>query len=511
MTTRDELASLRAQELAELAVRRQRVVQPLDGLTVPFDAAFVAHVGQQATKVWVVLLGSRGPDGITQATVASIQRNIAGVRWKDSDEKRVSAPQVRRALARLNDLRLVRDVGWRLVELPANKVKEVDPVLGTTRSVFCRVVVGNVLQTKPGSGNASGREVEVSLPTGTLEQVERSSTRGGRRKGAGRPRAEIKPCRGFDSKKDSNHGDPLHGLKSGLAQSQRGRESNRGEVIVQSREETVVAFLPSEEKRAAAPRPSPFGGAEVEMLAEGLLGEESDEGRGLFGQGSPVALSPDAWSALPPFPGVAVVSPAAIPAPPMVAAGASEEERVALLLSAYNQTAARLLPREFNPHARQALKAPDRKVLVKAAALLLEHEVSPLRWAEFSFEGWAKGGEAESDAPAKGSGRGRPRAVRPPLRWVYAERRVAEKSGWARSALERRGSSVVVTRALRSLISRWQQMMVAVLRGEVSPTEAGEQFFPNGLYQRLVEKAQSEGRREQDRINTDIAAGKYLW
>lgn len=202
----------------------------------------------------------------------------------------------------------------------------------------------------------------------------------------------------------------------------------------------------------------------------------------------------------------------------MVGAGASEEERVELLLAAYNQTAARLLPREFNPHTRQALKAPDRKVLVKAAALLLEHEVSPLRWAEFSFEGWAKGGEPadEGQEPAdegkaKGSGRGRPRAVRPPLRWVYAEKRVAGKSGWARSALERRGSSVVVTRALRSLIAKWQQMMVAVLRGEVAPEDAGAKFFPDGLYERLVEKARSEGRREQDRINTDIAAGKYLW
>jgi len=97
------------------------------------------------------------------------------------------------------------------------------------------------------------------------------------------------------------------------------------------------------------------------------------------------------------------------------------------------------------------------------------------------------------------------------LRWAFAPKRIAEKAGWARSAYERRGGSVVLTRTQRVLMSKWAAMQAEVLRGTATPAEAAAAYFPDGAYERLVAKAQQEAQREQAQIDTDMAAGKYLW
>ena len=491
MTPRQELASLRAQELAEVAVRRQRIVKPLDGIAVPFDTTFVAHVGQQATKVWVVLLGARGADGYTQATLEGIQRIIANVPWKTAEEKRVTLHQVRRALTRLKELKLVRDAGWQLTDVAHPKAKK-DPVLGTVKEVYRRLIVGNVRQ-QPGV-------VEVLLPTETVVGVEKATTRGGARKGSGRPRkgvSEAPPTARFEIEKIKPRA--RFEIESEPVRT-RARIKPRG--IIRLSSPTEVVLLPSEEERGAERRPL-FSG-EPETAMDELLGEVDGGGRELLGGGSPAQVSMVAWSMLPPFPGVGVVEPPTVPAPPMVQAEQSEEDRVTLLLSAYDMALRQHLPREFNPHNGKKPTAAERKLLLEASRNLLDHKVSPLRWVEFSLDGWKALGKAE-DTPVKNW------KPRPMLRWVYAPKRIEEKAGWARSAYERRGGTAVLTRTMRQFVARWNTMMQAVLRGEVSPDAAGEKFFPNGQYDRLVEKAVTEGRQLQEKIDTDIRAGIYLW
>lgn len=501
MTTPKEAVSPRTAELAGFLIARHRTVQPLAGLPVPFNDVFVAHVGDQATKVWAVLLGVRDSQGTTHVTIGGIQRLVADLPWQQPSHGQLSQPQIRRAVARLKVLRLVLDIGWE-----HSLSKDGDAM----RELYRRKVVGNIRRRKDA--------VEVLLPDDARGQVNMATTHGGKRAGAGRPK-RIQVVGGAarlenpdDTSSDIQVVEGSPRLENQPDQAGRGRESKRaakGREVVE--QEDVVAFLPSEEKPAAAPRFLFSGEAEADtsMHDVGLLRCHDDGDRGLVGGGAARTYSPDEWGLLPPFPGVATLRPAVVPPPPMVAQSATDEERVTMLLTAYNLALAHQLPRVFNKHANTSkpLKAAERKLLVDASHALYEHNVSPLRWVEFSLSTFAA--SAEAAAKKKGREPGAPRC--PPLAFVFTVDRINTKAGWARRAFDRRGGNFVLTRSARIIVSKWTAMMSAVLRGEVSPRDAGAKFFPEGQYERLVEKAVAEAQREQARIDTDIAAGKYLW
>ena len=238
---------------------------------------------------------------------------------------------------------------------------------------------------------------------------------------------------------------------------------------------------------------------------DGLPIETDADGSLLQGAGLPPRLDADKWAALPPYPGLAVVQPAVIPAPPMVPDEAGEEVCVTMLLSAYGTTLRRAAPREFNPYSKHAPKAAERKLLVAAAHALRQHGVSPLRWCEFSFGVWKHGRDADK------AGGKEQRAERPALRVVYSLKRVEETAGWARNEYERRGEQVVFTRSLRSLLERHALMVSLVLGGKHTPESAAAECFPGDTYARMVEKARADARREQAAIDTRMAAGEYLW
>jgi hypothetical protein len=432
------------------------------------DAALAAQIGKAALVVWAALLKARGENDLTHITLRGVCRLAS---------QKLSEHQVRRALARLKTLGIVTDIGWEHTEVPCSSTER-SPLLGNVREVYSRRVVG------------SARVGEVGLPSDVWHKVERSVSHGGRRKGAGRP-ARIK-----------SHGVPC-GLNTGPQVPENTKERIKPHGRCRNKKEDLI-FLPSEERCAAARRLSSSSEEGVSQV-DGLPVESDEHGSLLLGTGLPPRISSEAWSLLPPYPGIAAVKPATIPSPPMVPPEASEEECVKMLLAAYGTTLRRKMPREFNPHSKHAPKGAERALLVKAAAALRQHNVSPLRWCEFSFDIWQHGREADKAAGKK------QREARPALRVVFALKRIEETAGWARSEYERRGERVVLTRTLRTLLDKHAAMTARVLGGRCTPQEAMAEFFPDDTYARLVEKARAEARREQEAIDTRLSAGEYLW
>jgi len=429
------------------------------------DEVFAAKVGRTAARVWLALLKVRDATLVTHITLTGIRRIAGGS---------LTEPQVRRALARLNDLGMVINHGWKHTEVPYGRAQATD-----VHEVFERTVVGAA------DGQAIG------LPLVVWQKVEAARTWGGARERAGRPRkSNPTPSRML--------------CETPIKQAEKIKAYAR--VVHKEKESNdTVLFSSRKEPAASGGFSSFFESAEREVVMDGLPVVSDEHGSLLGGGGIPAAWSADEWLELPPFPGVAVVPPARIPAPPMVAADSSPEARLKMLLAAYDTTLKRKLPQEFNPVRKHGPRAADKKLLLAAAEALHAHDVSPMRWVEFSFDQYAIGREAD-----KAAGK-RERAARPPLQVVFAVKRIEETAGWCRSTYDDRGATLVLTRSLKSLIARYQQMRTAVQVGKLSPAAAVAQHFPNGLYDRMVAAAAKDARREQELIDTHIANGEYLW
>jgi hypothetical protein len=406
---------------------------------------------------------------------------------------KLSERQVRRALARLKLLGLIEDVGWKHLAVSHGRSLQ-GGLTGDVREVYVRMVRGNVAVDPEGGGG-----LVAELPARVQKRVSEARTRGGARKGAGRPRrpvlAQERPPSGDELAVFKAVGTPttLNVRNTHEIVEKKSNRSTEGREETEEREEREeIALLPSEVEHAAAPRTC------LEDRVEDLLASgKEDEGSTLAGGAQPVAVSVEAFGKLPPFPGTAVLKPPTIPAPPKLSMDMEVPDMVNLMLDAYCMVMQRELPSEFNPHAGRKVKPPDRKVLENAAGELLQSGLSPLRWCEFSFEAWTKGAAKQS--------------VRPPLRWVYAPLRLETMGDWAKTDFDRRGERVVFTRSMTKLIQTWMRMMEAVTLGKVAVADAEQQFFPNGQYQRLVAKAASEARREQAEIDRKLGQGEYVW
>jgi hypothetical protein len=197
-----------------------------------------------------------------------------------------------------------------------------------------------------------------------------------------------------------------------------------------------------------------------------------------------------------------------IPPPPQIKLSHSPDERVALLLRAYNLVLQREQPNVWNLYRKTPLRAPERAQLVVAADELRYHQVPPIRWVEFSLERWNR---MRNEAKASGKKGKQLPPERPPLKYVFSKNRLDSTAGWALQDMMPQGGTVVCTRAHRTLLARWQQMHWAVTTYRVSAAEAEETFFPNGLYKRLVAQTQSETKTIQADLDRRLDAGEYLW
>lgn len=432
----------------------------------PVTATETAWFGKTALPVWQALLTTRDSFGVTHITLAGIQRLL---------NNRLTEPQIRRALARLRQLGLVEDTGWAHAFVPLTVNGK---VIEDVREVYNRKVHGE------------WRNGQAGLPADLWDRLALSKTHGGVRIGAGRP-----------NKSNRTPTDTV--CENAVKTSEKIKPHDRIENIRSSSSESLVCF-PTGNKRGAQRRLLSETTTEADM--DTLLPITTDaQGSFLIGAGRPSVVPATSSADLPPFPGIGVIQPATVPAPPLVDSDSSKTLKAQQLMDAYDMTLKRKLPKQWNPHTQHGLKVNERKLLLQAADALAVQQVSPLRWCEFSFDVYAKGRELDAE-----SGKGQ-RSERPPMRVVYALKRIEETAGWARTEYERRGERVILTRTWATLIGKWRKMMADVLSGGCTPDTAKTRHFPADSYSRLVAKANAEARQEQQNVSARLASGEYLW
>jgi hypothetical protein len=127
-----------------------------------------------------------------------------------------------------------------------------------------------------------------------------------------------------------------------------------------------------------------------------------------------------------------------------------------------------------------------------------EQEISPANWALWSSREWAK-------RSAPGS--------TPPLQWTFSVTRLVNQRPFFDEQAEELGGRIVFTAAMRELMGRYQRMAAAI-RSCRTPDEAravATAAFPEGLHQRLVERARSEAKAEQAQLWDRARKGEWIW
>ncbi len=209
---------------------------------------------------------------------------------------------------------------------------------------------------------------------------------------------------------------------------------------------------------------------------------------------------------IPAYPGFDVVEPVIIPKPPCIGAKVPEADRVPLLVEAYREAAVAIYKRRiWVPDV-----VPDSKLwanLVQAAELFVDEEVSPLAWAAWSIQ------RVWMEYAKKGPRGGKPKPA--PLSWVFQPARLEKRVGWfGREMGDFGGGRVLMGDAHRQLITWWQGAVSAIRRSGARDDAARaiwEQWFPDGAYERGLERARMEAERERDRLKKAMAEGKFLW
>jgi hypothetical protein len=197
---------------------------------------------------------------------------------------------------------------------------------------------------------------------------------------------------------------------------------------------------------------------------------------------------------LPPFPSFSVVQPAIVPNPPLLDSTLSEDAQVEMLAAVYRSVVAAKLNR---PTRHATVRKDVRAKLVDACKLLIEHEISPIAWAAFSFDEW-KAATGKSTQPLLG--------------WVWSSSRLdtPQRRGFFRSSTEIAGGRLIFGPIYKKLLDTWYAALHEARRTH-DARAATEHFFPDGEYDRLVEAARAEAEDNQKRMRAMSERGDWLW
>lgn len=203
---------------------------------------------------------------------------------------------------------------------------------------------------------------------------------------------------------------------------------------------------------------------------------------------------------VPLYPGPTVCPPAMIPGPPLLPDEIDDLDAADWLAKAFRgAVASRYKKRCWSLGSRDKLKKSKHlKLLVEAAGLLREYGVPPAAWAAFSVDQWRR----------NEMGKGQPRP-----NWVFSIKRIEDQHGWGR----REGYAAkraVYSKPAQDLMRRYKCMRVALAQSgaqtRVEVAVVVEQWFPNGLYEQLQEKARARAVEDQLLINQRAARGEWM-
>jgi hypothetical protein len=416
-----------------------------------------AKLGPTATHVWNVLRRLRDHYGSVHATVRGISRARGFVR--------VAPRAVQKALCRLREAALVRDVGWSRLQVPVRRKRGVKRVF--VREVFGEHVLDNTRKRTTTDWKEPPRWVYV-VPLATERWLQTACVWGGRRVGAGR--------------KAGTRNDTEKNQEGSVAKESRGID-----------EEITVGM--SSESKARVPS---YGG-------DGASAPAEVDGVGVvLGNGSPRQpfLLAEPVDGVPPYPDLTTVSPAAVPPPPLLDADAEDRTLVEELLTAYRHAVGFRTGKPCHVLRRgDVQRSRYYKTLVRAARLMVEHELPPAAWALFMCDV-----HRDYTKNARGD--------RPALPWVYSTKRIAQWRGWfGKEAPTYGGGRLVYGKRLRTLLRRYEAMRRELHRtpeADVSEIVA-KHFPPHDSYAQAISAARQESASLRERYELRMARGEMLW
>lgn len=425
----------------------------------------MVKLGRPAWHVLQVLWTRRDRNGRTHATRAGIATAKGFVA--------ISEDSAKKGLIRLRDAGLVEDIGWQWSIVPPRDER---------LKVFWRRVRGaQLLRRREG-------ETFCAVPDTTAKWLRTAVTFGGKRPGAGR-----KPT------------DSSGSLDSVSYSSVPATRSNQVYPPISPLSALMIT------QRKADGILSPNG----ERKPAATSGVDSDVSyREVTPAGSVIGVArptgPTQWPppGVPRFPDRTVIEPAQMPYPPKLSAKDSDAWRLKILTRAFRGA----MESEYRGKCwllAKGLKAnsPNGVMLLRAGELLEKFEVAPAAWCVFAIRRWRHAREHTETSAKK-------KALKPPIKHVFSEKLIAEQcvDGDRRSTVTEYapGGRVLISPHHRKLGTLYERMRRRIMAG-MPAAEAVEAFFPDGLYDELVDQARTDSAETQYRLDTDAKDGKFLW
>ena len=461
----------------------KRLSTDVTGRMVIDEDRLEKKLGETAYLLWQILCANRSAKGFTTITYAGIRR---AKQFNDLTDR-----QIKRSLIRLRKAGLVRDLYRRRQKLRLPKGRNGDTVMAWAmpRQVF-------------GARAASVRGSVVVVPNRTRQWVKSAPGRGGRRAGAGR---KQKNQRGPYVKIGNQRG-PYASFSNGSTDLLYTKQCS----IDLKDDVACLATLGRQHGRASAtvdPLLSiPSAGGKS---SHSLESHDPETGSRLGPTTRTLAPPAAGTQGMPPYPAARIVPPAMIPPPPRLPEELTDTEGARWLVNAFRgavESRYKKLGKRGKPYRCWVLsrrgsleKSKYLKQLIEAADLLRELEAAPAAWCAFSVDCWRKYDMGKKP---------------PSIAWVYQLGRIENQNGWYQGEepyyMSRR---VVYSKPAQVLIYQYQQMRFALARsGAQTRQEVAvvvEKFFPDGLYDRLVDKAKDRSLDDQQRISAAAARGEW--
>lgn len=435
-----------------IAERSTGVRADVAGDVVVDEEELARKLGASAWLVWQVLAAKRSREGVSRCYGSQLMN----ARGFQSFSKRV----MQKALRRLEQAGLVERIGYQ--ELPTATKAGVRMASVHTRKVFGARLLHVV-----------GTVAKVAVPRSTAAWMATATGRGGARSGAGRRSNRIQAV------------SPITEFKRYPIMCNSSSVGTKG---------LMVSSSPSEKKESAP------GGATSSLVSE----SESAIGTAIIGSASRaqhVAIA-SIGADVPPYPGYSIVSPAIVPHPPLLKETAKGAELVAVLMNAYRGALEAFYDVRLPRRKNATVKPRDRKVLLAAAAVLFDKKIPPATWCWWRIERYAS---AKLPAGAK-------RPAHPPIAYVFSEKALTTnrwmfRAAWGDGLI---GGRMVFGPKLKALLQRYREMHAAIVQG-ATRRDAKQNFFPDDLYDQMVDAAKIEANEMTNKLILRIERGEYVW
>lgn len=208
-----------------------------------------------------------------------------------------------------------------------------------------------------------------------------------------------------------------------------------------------------------------------------------------------------------PYPSFERVRPARVPPPPRLDPDQTEAERALALANAYTSSVKHYykVSRALEGHTVETLKETKyHALLVNVQSIFIDEKIAPSAWCAFSCEAWI-----HSSCGSR----------IPPVRWVYAKKRLSERLDWFFSFAQRYlGGKTIVSPAHKELVARHRKMYRALLAlgdslevSEESVVIVVNEHLPRRMYDRLVREAGEQVEEIEYDMGRELQRGTFLW